>query len=79
MVTVACVFIVVYRKQVVGGVLPGYPLAPISFIFFTLMFSGLAATRNPLEMLAALLTILSAVILYALFGSKHQKLRNNSA
>jgi hypothetical protein len=30
-------------------------------------------------MLAALLTILSAVILYALFGSKHQKLRNDSA
>ncbi|MDH3992974.1 MAG: amino acid permease, partial [Gammaproteobacteria bacterium] len=78
-VTVASLFIVVRRRQVEPGDLPGYPWAPITFIFFTLMFSGLAATRNPLEMLAALLTILSAVILYALFGSKHQKLRNDSA
>jgi hypothetical protein len=43
------------------------------------MFTGLAATRNPLEMLAAVLTILSAVILYALFGRKHQKLRTDPA
>jgi len=76
-VTVASLFIVVRRRQVAPADLPGYPWAPIAFIFFTLMFSGLAATRNPLEMLAALLTILSAVILYVLFGSKHQKLRND--
>jgi len=43
------------------------------------MFTGLAATRNPMEMLAAVLTILSAVILYMLFGRKHQNLRNDTA
>jgi hypothetical protein len=32
----------------------------------------LAAIKNPAEMLAALITILSAVILYLLFGRTHQ-------
>ena len=58
--------------------LPGYPWAPIIYIFFTLMFMALAASRNPSEMLAALLTILSAVIIYALFDGKHQKPRKVS-
>jgi APA family basic amino acid/polyamine antiporter len=74
-VTVASLFIVVRKRQSRLDDLPGYPWAPIIYIFFTLMFMALAATRNPSEMLAALLTILSAVILYALFGRKHQKLR----
>lgn len=74
-VTVASLFIVVRKRQSGLDDLPGYPWAPIIYIFFTLIFMALAATRNPSEMLAALLTILSAVILYALFGRKHQKLR----
>ena len=74
-VTVAALFIVVRKRQAKLDDLPGYPWAPIIYIFFTLMFMALAATRNPSEMLAALLTILSAVILYVLFGRKHQKLR----
>jgi hypothetical protein len=78
-VTVASLFIVVRKKQAELDDLPGYPWAPITFIFFTLMFTGLAAIRNPQEMLAAVLTILSAVILYVLFGRKHQKLRNDPA
>jgi len=78
-VTVASLFIVVRKKQAELDDLPGYPWAPITFIFFTLMFTGLAAIRNPQEMLAAVLTILSAVILYVLFGRKHQKLQNDPA
>jgi amino acid transporter len=78
-VTVASLFIIVRRRRAELDDLPGYPWAPITFVIFTLMFSGLAAIRNPLEMLAAVLTILSAVILYVLFGRKHQKLRNDSA
>ena len=74
-VTVVSLFIVVRKRQSGHDDLPGYPWAPIIYIFFTLIFMALAATRNPSEMLAALLTILSAVILYALFGRKHQKLR----
>jgi APA family basic amino acid/polyamine antiporter len=72
-VTVACLFITVKRKQTEYSGLPGYPWAPVIFIFSTLLFAGLAATRNPTEMLAAVVTILVAVILYALFGKTKYK------
>jgi hypothetical protein len=41
-------------------------------VTFTLLFAALAASTNPGEMLAAVLTILSAVLVYLLFGRKHQ-------
>lgn len=72
-VTVACLFITVRRTQNEHAGLPGHPWAPVIFIFSTLLFAGLAATRNPKEMLAAVVTILAAVILYALFGKKKYK------
>ncbi len=75
-VTVASLFIAVRRRRAEPIDLPGYPWAPAIFICATLVFAGLAATRNPWEMLAALMTVLSAVILYLLFGRKHQTLRN---
>lgn len=77
-VTVASLFIAVRRRQDEFDDLPGYPWAPVIFIFFTLVFTGLAAIRNPMEMLAAVLTILSAVILYLLFGRKHVKLTDDA-
>ena len=52
--------------------LPGYPWAPLVFILFTLLFPGLAAVANPWEMLAAVLTIASALVVYALFGRNHR-------
>jgi len=70
-VTVAGLFIAV-RKRTEPIDLPGYPWAPATFIVFSLVFAALAATRNPLEMVAALLTVLSAVILYLLFGRQHR-------
>jgi APA family basic amino acid/polyamine antiporter len=75
-VTVAGLFIAVPRRRAEPIDLPGYPWAPAIFICSTLVFAGLAATRNPWEMLAALMTVLSAAILYLLFGRKHQTLRN---
>ena len=75
-VTVAGLFVAVRRRRAEHIDLPGYPWAPAIFICATLVLAGLAATRNPWEMLAALMTVLSAVILYLLFGRKHQTLRN---
>lgn len=72
--TVACLFIVVRRKTADARQLPGYPWAPGIFIACTLVFAGLAATTSPKEMLAAVLTILSAVIVYWLFGRRHQRI-----
>jgi APA family basic amino acid/polyamine antiporter len=73
-ITVGCLFVAARRRRAVHTELPGYPWAPAIFICFTVLFAGLAATRNPTEMLAALMTILSAVILYAGFGRKRHKL-----
>jgi amino acid transporter len=55
--------------------LRGYPWAPLAAVFFTLLFAGLAASINPREMLAAALTVLSAVAVYLLFGRSHQRIR----
>ena len=62
--TVAALFVVVRRSPGLAGVLPGYPWAPATFVLFTLLFAALAATVNPWEMLAALLTICSGILLY---------------
>jgi APA family basic amino acid/polyamine antiporter len=70
--TVTSLFVALRRSRVPPADLPGYPWAPLVFILSTLTFAGLAAIKNPAEMLAALITILSAVILYILFGRTHQ-------
>ena len=77
-VTVASLFVAVRRRRDEIDDLPGYPWAPFIFIVFTLVFMGLAAIRNPMEMLAAVLTILSAVVLYLLFGRTHVKLTDDA-
>lgn len=70
--TVASLFVALRRSRIPPADLPGYPWAPLVFIVSTLTFAGLAAIKNPTEMLAAIITILSAVILYLLFGRTHQ-------
>jgi amino acid transporter len=77
-VTVASLFVAVRRRRDEIDDLPGYPWAPLIFIVFTLVFMGLAAIRNPMEMLADVLTILSAVVLYLLFGRTHVKLTDDA-
>ena len=62
--TVASLFVMARRNPSRAHGLPGYPWAPAIFVLFTLLFAGLAATVNPWEMLAALLTIASGAALY---------------
>lgn len=64
--TVASLFVVVRRDAGLGRGLPGYPWAPAVFVAFTLLFAGLAATLEPVELLAALATIGSGMLLYGL-------------
>lgn len=73
-VTIGSLFLAVRRRGGDRIPLPGYPWAPLVFIAFTLLFASLAATINPREMVAAVLTILSALVVYWLFGRKHHKL-----
>lgn len=73
-ITVASLFATARRRGFDTRQLAGYPWVPIVFIIATLVFVGLAATRNPGEVLAAVLTIASAVVIYLLFGRKHLRL-----
>jgi APA family basic amino acid/polyamine antiporter len=68
--TVGCLFVLAQREGQRVTSLPGYPWAPALFIIFTVLFAILAATINPWEMLAALVTIASAVVIYYLPGSR---------
>ena len=70
--TIASLFVIARDSNSQVRDFPGYPWAPIVFITFTLLFAGLAAVANPWEMLAAVLTIVSALVVYALFGRKHR-------
>jgi len=70
--TILSLFVAVRRRGSARPDLPGYPWAPALTVTFTLLFAALAASINPREMLAAVLTILSAVLVYLLFGRKHQ-------
>jgi APA family basic amino acid/polyamine antiporter len=64
--TVAGLFLIVRRDPAARRSIPGYPWAPGMFVLFTLIFAVLAATLNPWEMLAALLTVGSGALLYVL-------------
>lgn len=77
--TILSLFIAVRRRGSDAPALPGYPWAPALTVIFTLIFAGLAASTNPREMLAAVLTILSAVLVYLLFGRKHQTINRPSS
>lgn len=63
--TVASLFVVARRFPDTARQLPGYPWAPAVFVAFTLIFAALAATLNPWEMVAAVATIGSGALLYA--------------
>ena len=68
--TVSSLFIIVKRDEGLAGELWGYPWIPAVFIGFTLLFAGIAATRDPWEMLAAIITVISGVIIYFIFKKR---------
>jgi APA family basic amino acid/polyamine antiporter len=69
-IAVASVFILVRREGDKARRLPGYPWAPSIFVVFTLLFACLGAVRQPWQMAAAVITILSGVIAYFLFRNR---------
>lgn len=62
---VASLFFVARRERGPAARLPGYPWAPAAFVGATLLFAGLAARLQPIELAAALVTVASGVLLYA--------------
>ena len=72
--SVASLFIVVRQRGLDAARIRGYPWVPVIFVTMTLVFATLAATHNPREMVAAVVTLLLAVLVYYLFGRQHQHL-----
>jgi APA family basic amino acid/polyamine antiporter len=67
--TVCCLFVLIRRNPAQKTGLTGYPWAPAIYVTFTFMLVAIAALRTPVEMLAALITILSGVIVYYYFAA----------
>jgi amino acid transporter len=74
--TVAALFVAVRRDPRRAASLPGYPWAPAIFVTFTLLFAASAATVEPREMLAALVTIASGALLYALVRGRRRTVQS---
>jgi amino acid transporter len=64
---VASLFVIAYRQPERVRALPGFPFAPAAYVLLTVLFAGLAASQNPIELAAALVTIFSGLVLYAVF------------
>lgn len=69
--TVASLFLAL-RRQPADRAPGGCPWAAVSYVVATLVLAALAAVRSPLEMLAAVLTIAVAVLVYCLWGRHRQ-------
>jgi len=64
---VACIFVVRRREGARAIPCVGYPVVPALFILATLVLAGLAATRRPWELVAALGTMASGAVAYSIF------------
>ena len=68
--TVVSVFVVVHKNPQCKVQLPAYPWPAIVYVFFTLIIAAMAAVNEPREMLAALITLVSGVVLYMIINRK---------
>jgi APA family basic amino acid/polyamine antiporter len=67
-ITVAALFTALKQQGQSAPALPGYPWAPALFVILTLLFTAAAAVRQPVEMLAAVLTIASGTLIFFATG-----------
>ena len=74
--TVISLFIVVHKNPQWKKELTFYPWPAIVFVFFTLLIAALAAINEPREMLAAVITILSGVVLFLAIRRKSSFVEN---
>jgi APA family basic amino acid/polyamine antiporter len=62
--TVASLFVVARKQPQDFRDMRGYPLLPAIYVGFTLLFIVIASDRNPWEVVAALVTLLSGALVY---------------
>ncbi|MCH7817449.1 MAG: amino acid permease [Proteobacteria bacterium] len=68
--TVISLFVVVRQNPQWKSELPWFPWPPLVYVFFTLLITVLAAFNEPKQMLAALVTVLSGVVLFLLISRR---------
>jgi APA family basic amino acid/polyamine antiporter len=66
--SVASLFVVARREGRQAIAVPGYPFTPIFYVGVTLVLAGIAGARDPMQLLAAVVTIVSGSVVYYLFG-----------
>jgi amino acid transporter len=66
--SVASLFIVAKREGRQAIQVLGYPFTPLFYVFATLILAGIAGWRDPVQLLAAVATIVSGSVVYYAFG-----------
>ncbi|CAA9425691.1 MAG: Uncharacterized amino acid permease, GabP family [uncultured Pyrinomonadaceae bacterium] len=69
--TVFCLFLIP-RAESQSVKIPAYPFAPVLFVGATVFLASLAVWRNPAELIATLLTVLSGIVLYFILKRHHK-------
>ncbi len=66
--SVASLFLIAKREGRQAVAVWGYPFTPLFYVAVTLVLAALAGWRDPLQLLAAVVTIVSGSVVYYLFG-----------
>ncbi len=66
--TVASLFVIVRRHGRQAVSVWGYPFTPLFYVLATLVLAGIAGRRTPVELLTAVVTIVSGSVVYYAFG-----------
>ncbi len=66
--TVASLFVIARREGRAAVNVWGYPFTPAFYVLATLILAGIAGRREPVQLLAAIITIVSGSVVYFAFG-----------
>ena len=66
--SVASLFIIARREGRQAVAVPGYPVTPLFYVIVTLTLAGMAGWREPMQLLAAIITIVSGSVVFYAFG-----------
>jgi APA family basic amino acid/polyamine antiporter len=67
-ITVASLFVIAARHGRSAVAVWGYPVTPALYVLVTLLLAGIAGSREPVQLLTALVTIFSGSVVYYAFG-----------
>jgi APA family basic amino acid/polyamine antiporter len=66
--SVASLFVIAKREGRQAVSVWGYPFTPLFYVLVTLVLAGIAGWREPVQLLAAVVTIVSGSVVYYAFG-----------